>query len=92
MVISHIKTISKKISQEYFDDIVSGKKKAEFRLNDFDIQEGDILQLVEVTKELAETGRMIEKKVTYVWKCDLKDTYWPVEEIIEKGIQVISME
>ncbi len=87
-----MKTISKKINQEYFDDIVNGKKKAEFRLNNFDVEEGDTLQLIEVDNENKETGRVIEKKVTYVWKCDINNTYWPVEEILEKGIQVISME
>ncbi len=87
-----MKTISKKINQEYFDDVVSGKKKAEFRLNDFEIVEGDILRLNEVDKNNQETGRYIEKKVTYVRKANLKDTYWPVEAILEKGVQVISFE
>lgn len=87
-----MKTISKKINQKYFDDVVNGKKKAEFRLNDFDIEEGDILRLVEVDKDGEETGRVTEKKVTYVSRCDLNETYWPVEEILEKGIQVISIE
>ena len=83
--------ITKKIGQGLFDDVLLGKKKAEFRLNDFDIQEGDTLSLVEVNNEGKETGRVVEKKVTYVWKCDIKNTYWPVEEILEKGVQVISM-
>jgi G:T-mismatch repair DNA endonuclease (very short patch repair protein) len=84
--------VVKKIQQGLFDDVLLGKKKAEFRLNDFDMQEGDILKLVEVDKNNIETGRSIDKKVTYVWKCDLKDTYWPIEVILEKGIQVISFE
>ena len=84
--------ITKKIRQDLFDDVLLGKKKAEFRLNYFDIQEGDTLSLVEVNNEGKETGRVVEKKVTYVWKCDIKNTYWPVEEILEKGVQVISME
>ena len=84
--------VVKKIQQGLFDDVLSGKKKAEFRLNDFGAQEGDILRLVEVDKNNEETSRCIEKKITYVWKCDLKKTYWPVEEILEKGIQVISFE
>ena len=84
--------VVKKIQQGLFDDVLLGKKKAEFRLNDFAMQEGDILKLVEVDKDNVETGRSIDKKVTYIWKCDLKNTYWPVEEILEKGIQVISFE
>ncbi len=84
--------VVKKIQQELFDDVLLGKKKAEFRLNDFDMQEGDIFKLVEVDKNNKETGRNVEKKVTYIWKCDLKNKYWPVEEILEKGFQVISFE
>lgn len=84
--------VIKKLSQEYFDDVANGKKKAEFRLNDFEIAEGDVLRLNEVDKNNKETGRCVEKKVTYVWKANLKDTYWPVEEILEKGVQVISFE
>ncbi len=87
-----MKTVSKKISQKYFDEVVNGKKKAEFRLNDFAIEEGDTLRLVEVDNNGIETGRVTEKNVTYVWKCNLRETYWPVEEILEKGVQVISME
>jgi hypothetical protein len=84
--------VIKKIKQNLFQDIVLGKKKAEFRLNDFNVHEGDILRLVEVDDNKKETGMYIEKQVTYVWKCDLKNTYWPVEEILNKGIQVISFE
>ncbi len=57
--------VVKKIQQELFDDVLLGKKKAEFRLNDFDMQEGDIFKLVEVDKNNKETGRNVEKKVTY---------------------------
>ncbi len=84
--------VIKKIQQELFDDVLSGKKRAEFRLNDFGVQEDDILKLVEVGSDNKETGRSIEKKVTHVWRCDLKNTYWPLEEILEKGVQVISLE
>lgn len=37
--------IKKKIWPGYFDDIASGKKKFELRLNDFEIKEGDIMLL-----------------------------------------------
>ncbi len=84
--------VVKKISQEPFERVLSGKKKAEFRLNDFEINEGDTLRLVEVDNKQQETGRFIEKNVTYIGKFDVKDTYWPLEEILEKGIQIISME
>ena len=39
--------IIKKIQQDFFEAIVSGKKKYELRLNDFAIAEGDTLVLEE---------------------------------------------
>jgi ASC-1-like (ASCH) protein len=88
-------TITKKIWPEYFEAIKSGKKKFELRLNDFDIQEGDLLELVEwdpVTKNY--TGESITKKVTYVFKAAPEDLekFYPINDIEEKGIQVISLE
>jgi len=40
-------TIHKKIWPEYFEAVAQGKKKFEFRLNDFEIKEGDVLVLEE---------------------------------------------
>lgn len=86
-------TIKKKIWPEYFDAIVSGKKKYELRLNDFAIKEGDALLLEEWDpKTRAYTGRSVEKKVTYVGKFKIDQLFWPEEEIKEKGIQIISLE
>jgi len=39
--------IHKKILPEYFEAIYSGKKNYELRLNDFEINEGDVLILEE---------------------------------------------
>ncbi len=59
--------IKKKIWPEYFDDVTSGKKKYELRLNDFEINEGDVLVLEEWDpKAKSYTGRKVEKEVTYV--------------------------
>jgi len=86
-------TIKKKIWPEYFDAIVSGKKKYELRLNDFEVNEGDSLILEEWDPETKEyTGRKTEKKVTYVGKFKIDNLFWPEKEIKEKGIQVISLE
>ncbi|MDP2944197.1 MAG: DUF3850 domain-containing protein [bacterium] len=85
--------IKKKIWPEYFDAIASGKKKFELRLNDFEIQEGDIMLLEEWDEKKKEyTGRKLEKKVTYVKRFKIDELFWPQEEIMEKGIQVISLE
>lgn len=85
--------IKKKIWPEYFEVISLGKKKFELRLNDFEVNEGDMLILEEWNLETKEyTGRKIEKKVTYVGKFKIDNLFWPEEEIKEKGIQIISLE
>jgi ASC-1-like (ASCH) protein len=88
---SNMAIIKKKILPQYFEAIISGKKKYELRLNDFEINEGDILLLQEIdpsTKEL--TGRTIKKTVSYVGKFRIDELFWSEEEIKEKGIQIIS--
>ncbi len=85
--------IKKKIWPEYFDAVASGKKKYELRLNDFKVNEGDILLLEEWNPETKEyTGRKVEKRVTYVGRFKIDQLFWPEEEIKEKGIQIISLE
>ena len=85
--------IKKKVWPEYFKAIVTGKKKYELRLNDFEINEGDILLLEEWDPKTKKyTGRSIEKKVTYVGKFKIDELFWPQKEILEKGLQVISLE
>lgn len=89
-----MKKIEKKVWSEYFEQIISNKKTFELRLNDFDIEEGDILLLKEWDKEnKTYTGREIEKKVGYVgrWKIEDLERFYPREEINNKGIQVISL-
>lgn len=90
------KRIIKKVLPEYFQDILDGKKKYELRLNDFEIEPGDILVLEEYTSANSETrkatGRVIEKTVTYLRKFKLQDLWWSEEDLKEKGIQIISFE
>ena len=85
--------IKKKIWPEYFNEVASGKKKYELRLNDFLMNEGDILLLEEwdpITKTY--TGRTIQKKVSQVGKFKIDKLFWTEKEIKEKGIQIISLE
>lgn len=85
--------IRKKILPQYFDAVASGKKKFELRLNDFEIAEGDTLVLEEWDPEAkAYTGRSLEKTATYVARFKLDQLFWPKEEILDKGIQIISLE
>ena len=85
--------VKKKILPEYFEAIVSGKKKFELRLNDFDIAQGDTMLLEEWDAQAKQyTGRSIEKNVTYVGKFRIDNLFWPEKEIKEKGLQIISIE
>jgi len=84
--------IRKKIVQGYYEDLLSGKKKFDLRLNNFTIKEGDMLELVEVDENRKLTGRKLQKKVTYVKKFKIDQLFWPVEEIEKKGFQIISLE
>jgi ASC-1-like (ASCH) protein len=85
--------IHKKILPGYFEDLASGKKKFELRLNDFEVNEGDVLVLEEWDADKKEyTGRKIEKKVTYVRAFKIDELFWPLEDIMEHGIQILSLE
>ena len=84
--------IEKKILPEYFNAIASGKKTYELRLGDFEAAEGDTLVLREWDAEKKEyTGREIAKEITYVRKFKIDELYWPKEEILEKGLVVVSI-
>ncbi len=86
-----MRRIEKKVLPEYFERVLTGEKTFELRLADFDIEKGDILVLREwdhISKQY--TGRVLEKKVTYVLKTnDLH--FWSDEEIKKHGFQVISL-
>ncbi|MBP6866568.1 MAG: DUF3850 domain-containing protein [Candidatus Pacebacteria bacterium] len=90
-----MKTTIKKIDTIWFEGILTGRKKFELRLADFDIAEGDILRLEEWVGDGAErkfTGRYIEKKVAYMQKIDLKDWAANQPEILDKGIYALQFE
>lgn len=85
-------TINKKVWSEYFEQILSGKKKLELRLADFEVNEGDTLILEEWDKDKKEyTGRKIEVVATYILKTK-GQTFWPEEEVGKYGFQVIQFE
>lgn len=84
--------IKKKIWPEDFEAVVSGRKKFEFRLADFSVQEGDTLVLEEWNPATQQyTGRRLEKKVGYVQKFGLDD-YGQKKELEEKGFYIIQLE
>ena len=83
--------IHKKLWPEYFDLVVSGKKRFELRVADFAVAEGDTLVLEEWDPQTKSyTGRSVEKKVDYILKFDL-DKHGQKDKIIEKGLYVIQI-
>ena len=82
--------IEKKVWPEFFEKILSNEKNFELRLADFECRPGDLLVLREWDPKTENyTGRIIEKKVTYVLKTkDVK--FWPKEEVEKYGFQIIS--
>ncbi len=88
--------IVKKVLPGYFQDILDGKKKYEMRLNDFEVEVGDVFVLEEWTSTdratRQPTGRVIEKEATYLFKFKLEDLWFTDEEIKEKGFQIISFD
>lgn len=84
--------IRKKTWTKIFEDVLSGKKKFDLRLADFEVKEGDSLILEEWNPETKEyTGRKLEKKVGYILKFDL-DKFGQKKEVEEKGLYVIQLE
>ncbi len=84
--------IKKKTWPDLFQKILEGKKTADVRLADFDINEGDTLILEEydpITKQY--TGRKIEKKVKNLNKIKVTD-YHNIEEINKYGHWIIELE
>ena len=85
-------TIRKKVWREYFEKIISGKKKIELRLADFEVNEGDALVLEEWDKDKKEyTGKKIGVVATYILKTK-GQTFWSPEEVEKYGFQIIQFE
>ncbi len=84
--------IHKKVWPEYFEKIISGQKKLELRLADFEINKGDTLVLKEWDKDKKDyTGRKIEVIATYIFKTK-GQTFWPPEEVEKYGFQIIQFD
>ncbi len=89
-----MRRIEKKLWPDGFEAVAAGRKTYELRLNDFEVEEGDILVLQEWDQESGNfTGRVVEKRVGHVgrWKAGDLTVYWPREVIEEKGLQAISL-
>ena len=87
-----MRIIKKKSWPEIFEKVLSGEKKFDLRLGDFEISEGDILIFEEWDPEKKEyTGRKLEKRISYVLKT--KDVeFWPEEDINKFGFVIVSLD
>ena len=84
--------IHKKAWPQWFEKILSGEKKYDLRLADFECKPGDVLVFEEWDPQTKQyTGRSVRKKVTYVGY--LKDhAIWPKEDVEKYGYQIFSLE
>jgi len=86
-----MRKIAKKAWPELFEKVKSGEKTFDLRLDDFRCKVGDVLVLREWDpKEKRYTGRVLEKKVTFVLKSKNILKFWTEEEIAKHGFQVIA--
>lgn len=85
-------TIRKKTWKDLFEKVLSGEKKFDVRIADFEIKEGDTLVLEEWNEDKKEyTGRKIETTANYILKTkDMK--FWSQEDIDKYGFQVIQFD
>jgi hypothetical protein len=84
--------IRKKIYPEYFDLVMKGRKKFEFRVADFDIEEGDTFVLQEWNPKTKKfTGRSIIKKVSYMIKLDL-DSFGQRDLLEKNGFYILQLD
>ncbi len=83
--------IKKKCLPEFFEKIISGEKKFEVRLADFECQVGDVLLLEEWDPETKQyTGRILSRKITYVLKTKRIYFYDP-DDVERYGYQIMSL-
>jgi len=84
--------IRKKTWKDLFEKIITGEKKFDVRIADFEINEGDTLVLEEWNEDKKEyTGRKAEVIASYILKT--KDMeFWSQEDIEKYGFQVIQFD
>ncbi|OGM09539.1 hypothetical protein A2159_00095 [Candidatus Woesebacteria bacterium RBG_13_34_9] len=82
--------IEKKAWPELFEKVLCGEKNFDVRLNNFKCKPGDILVLREWDPKIKKyTGRILEKKISFVITTKQLSKFWTKEEIQKYGFQVI---
>lgn len=86
------KEIIKKIYSPNFEDILSGKKKFEVRVeDDCKFEEGDILILKEIDNNKNFTGREILKKISVISRTK-NITYWDEDNVNKYGFTILGFD
>ncbi len=84
--------IRKKIWPEFFRQMLGKKRRIEWRLADFDLQNGDVLVLEEWDPKTKKyTGRKIKKRCKFVLKIGPTDFY-KMSHIKKYGFYIIQFE
>ena len=86
------KKIIKKTFKESFENILSGEKNFDVRIeDDCKFEEGDLLVLKEIDNNRNFTGREITKKIKFISRT--KDVgYWDKEKINKHGFTVLGFD
>lgn len=84
--------IEKKTWPDLFEKVLSGEKKFDMRIADFNCQVGDTLVLKEYDPETKSyTGREIKKTIGFVLKTK-EIPFWSQSDIDEHGFVVMSLD
>ena len=84
--------VRKKIHPEYFELLMKGRKKFEFRVADFDVKEGDTIVLQEWDPKTKKyTGRSVIKKVGYMIKLNL-DSFGQRDLLEKNGFYILQLD
>lgn len=86
----YMKIITKKSYPDLFEKVRAGEKTFDMRVDDFDIQPGDILEQVEVDYDGTPTGRTVRHVVGEVLRTKEID-FWKQKDIDQYGYQVMSL-
>ena len=81
--------IRKKAWPELFEAVLNGKKDFDIRLDEFKVNEGDILLLEEWNPKTKKyTGRKIKKKIKFILHTN-QLPFWTEQEVLDHGFVVM---
>jgi hypothetical protein len=85
------KLISKKAYSEYFELVMSGQKTFDLRAADFEVEPGDVLELVEIDTQRNLTGRSLRRKVGVVSRTKQLEGWYDPRSIADNGFVIMSL-